>query len=317
MPPPCSVEPIVAAGNPLRTPDQPHVTTTISENKANPHRDRLVAFYKKHNPSKLDTVDSTLLSYQGRETLLFEKLEKKYNNKFKPPQGNGPICFMEFEIGGQHVGIVRVKLYHDQAPLACDNFRALCTGKHGIGRSGKPLCFRNSTVHRVVPNFCIQGGDFTRGDGTGGESIYKPNSRDVDMWGNFRDEVFMQHNRKGLLSMANNGPDRNRSQFFFTLRALPSLDGKHVVFGEVVDGIEVLDKIAAVATDNKQRPLERVVIVDCGDASAASSEALKKDDDAGSSSSFFSFGVPKVESKPLEKAFASTSANDGASSWWW
>jgi cyclophilin family peptidyl-prolyl cis-trans isomerase len=140
------------------------------------------------------------------------------------------------------------------------------------GNSSKPLCYRNSQMHRIVPNMCVQGGDFTAGNGTGGESIYRAGSEHADMWGKFRDEVFLQHDRAGLLSYANNGPNRNGSQFFFTLRPLPHLDGKHVVFGKVIvdhdsdtDGMSVVEEMGRLPTNAKQRPLESAVIQDCGE----------------------------------------------------
>ena len=227
------------------------------------HRDRLVAFYKKYNPAKLDTVDATLSTFSGKEDDLFQKLEAKYVKDGIPsPSGTGPTCFLEFQKQGRRVEVL---LFADKAPLACDNFRALCTGESGVGRAGKPLCFRDSIIHRIVPNFCIQGGDFTKGDGTGGESIYPPNSEHGDMWGKFKDEIFMRHDRKGLLSMANNGANRNGSQFFVTLAPLPHLDGKHVVFGQVTKGMDIIEEVSKIPTDQKQRPQERVVIVDCGE----------------------------------------------------
>ncbi len=140
------------------------------------------------------------------------------------------------------------------------------------GNSSKPLCYRNSQMHRIVPSMCVQGGDFTAGNGTGGESIYRAGSEHADMWGKFRDDVLLQHDRAGLLSHANNGPNRNGSQFFFTLRPLPHLDGKHVVFGKVIvdndsviDGMSVVKEMGRLPTDAKQRPLESAVIQDCGE----------------------------------------------------
>ncbi len=275
-------------------------------------RDRLIAFYQKHNPSKLDTVDATLEAYRGKEELLFQKLEAKYvkskseridtSSPYLPPGGEGPVCFLEFSWENSHQPPQRVliQLYQDKVPLACENFRCLCTGELGTGRSGKPLCYRYSTIHRVVPKFCIQGGDFTKGDGTGGESIYPPNSEHGDMWGKFRDETpFLQHSRKGLLSMANNGPNRNGSQFFITLRPTPNLDGKHVVFGEVLKGMDVIEAIGALPTNDRQRPLKSVVVTDCGEikmkgevkASQAGNEGKDKDGQKGVDGSRL-FGSP-------------------------
>lgn len=128
--------------------------SNVNDNKS--YKDRLVAFYKQYNPSKLDTVDETLAKFQGKENELFEKLHKKYASGIPPPSGQGPSCFLEFEYGKKK-GRVEVQLFADKTPLAAENFRALCTGEKGMGRSSKPLCFRNCTMHRVVENFVIQG----------------------------------------------------------------------------------------------------------------------------------------------------------------
>jgi len=139
-----------------------------------------------------------------------------------------PKVFFDVTIGGQNVGRITMELFADTTPRTAENFRALCTGEKGVGRSGKPLHFKGCTFHRVITEFMAQGGDFTNGNGTGGESIYGEK---------FADENFVKkHTARGDLSMANAGPNTNGSQFFMTFIPCNWLDGKHCVFGRVVDG---------------------------------------------------------------------------------
>ena len=143
------------------------------------------------------------------------------------------------------------KLFDDIVPLTCKNFRILAT--KGI----KNRTYKNSIFHRVIKNFMIQGGDIINNDGTGSICVY----------GNkFEDENFkIKHNQPGLLSMANSGPDTNGSQFFITTTECPHLDNKHVVFGKVTKGLEVLKKIENLHTDSSDRPYETVKIIECGE----------------------------------------------------
>eukprot|EP00557_Chaetoceros_sp_GSL56_P009338 CAMPEP_0176500660 /NCGR_PEP_ID=MMETSP0200_2-20121128/13701_1 /TAXON_ID=947934 /ORGANISM="Chaetoceros sp., Strain GSL56" /LENGTH=1341 /DNA_ID=CAMNT_0017899405 /DNA_START=60 /DNA_END=4085 /DNA_ORIENTATION=- len=241
--------------------------------KSSYYRQRLVDFYQKLNPSKLDIIDCTLKKFKGKEEELFTKLQKKYANppsKYLPPCGSGPKVFMDISIGDEMVGRIVYKLFADKTPKTAENFHMLCTGELGRSKiTSKVLHYKGSCFHRIVPNFVIQGGDFTKGDGTGGESIYG-GTPDGDMWGKFKDELpFLSHSKKYLLSMANSGKNTNSSQFFITLKdQLPHLDGKHCVFGEVIDGFDVIDCILTKTDlNNAGMPSfhTRVRIDNCGE----------------------------------------------------
>jgi cyclophilin family peptidyl-prolyl cis-trans isomerase len=168
-----------------------------------------------------------------------------------------PRVFLELSLGGRLLGRMVFELATDVAPRTCENFRALCTGERGVSPSSRvALHFKGSAFHRVIPGFMAQGGDFTRGDGTGGESIYGPR---------FSDENFkLKHTSGGLLSMANAGANTNGSQFFITFAATPHLDGRHVVFGRLVHGEACLRLLEKVATGAGDKPRTPVVITGCG-----------------------------------------------------
>ncbi|KAF8558089.1 hypothetical protein OG21DRAFT_1595509 [Imleria badia] len=170
-----------------------------------------------------------------------------------------PRAFFDFSIGSEPTGRVIFELFNDTAPKTAENFRALCTGEKGLSVvSERPLYYKNSIIHRSINDFMIQGGDFTKHNGTGGESIYG---------GHFPDEDLSRPlDSEGLLCMANCGPDTNGSQFFITLKECPHLNGKHVVFGKVIRGYEdTVKRLAQVPVDAKDRPQTPIVIANCGE----------------------------------------------------
>mmetsp|Transcript_3337 Transcript_3337/g.5674 ORF Transcript_3337/g.5674 Transcript_3337/m.5674 type:complete len:174 (+) Transcript_3337:67-588(+) len=167
-----------------------------------------------------------------------------------------PIVFFDVSASGKGaMGRIEFELYADVVPKTAENFRCLCTGEKGVGRSGKPMHYKGSTFHRVIPDFMLQGGDFTAGNGTGGESIYGAK---------FADENFqLKHTSVGLLSSANAGPNTNGSQFFVTTALTPWLDGKHVVFGKVTKGMDVVKAVEGLGSQSG-RTSQTVTITDCG-----------------------------------------------------
>lgn len=172
-------------------------------------------------------------------------------------RGN-PVVFFDVTIGGHPAGRIKMELFKDSVPKTAENFRQFCTGE--FRKSGHPIGYKGCVFHRVIKNFMIQGGDFVKGDGTGRMSIYG---------GTFPDESFeRKHDTPGLLSMANSGPNTNGCQFFLTCTAADWLDGKHVVFGKVLDGASLLTlrKIENVGVDlQSHKPKLPVVIAECGE----------------------------------------------------
>lgn len=167
-------------------------------------------------------------------------------------------CFFDISIDGREAGRVVFELFDDVAPKTTENFVKLCTGSAGLGKqSGMQLHYKGSTFHRVIKDFMIQGGDFTTGKGTGGESIYG---------GLFEDEPFvLKHDQPFLLSMANKGPNTNGSQFFITTKAAPHLNNKHVVFGKVISGSEVVTEVEHLKVNARSCPVADVIITNCGE----------------------------------------------------
>lgn len=185
--------------------------------------------------------------------IVYYVMKDDNNNKIEDQikQIKNPIVFFDIAVGGNKIGTVEFELYENIVPKTTNNFKQLCcTNKDGIKK------YMGTVFHRVIKNFMIQGGDYTKGDGTGGRSVYGLN---------FDDENFiLKHDKPGLLSMANSGPNTNGSQFFITLKETPHLDNKHVVFGEVIKGFEIIKMIGELETDDNDRPLKTVMIVNCG-----------------------------------------------------
>ncbi|CAL5039241.1 unnamed protein product [Urochloa decumbens] len=208
-----------------------------------------------------------------------------------------PFVFLDVSIGDDHAGKMVFELFADVVPKTAENFRALCTGEKGVGETTiSPLYYRGTRFHNITKGLMAQGGDFSKNNGTGGESIYG---------GTFEDENFvLRHDDRGLLSMANTGPNTNGSQFFITFKPLPHLDRKNTVFGKLILGDDVLKKIECVDVEGST-PLVKVKIVNCG--------MHMEINDHGSMASKNASGGKNTEHKPRSHSKRSSKDRDSIS----
>ena len=208
-----------------------------------------IVFYNYNNkrslkPIKLKIPKSKKEHKKPRENINMDKIISKI--EVEQPKNQ---IYMIISVNNKPLGKIVFKLFEEIVPITCKNFRILSMNTNNLSYKGSPF-------HRIIKDFMIQGGDFTNEDGTGGLSIFGEN---------FADENFtLKHDRPYLLSMANAGPNTNGSQFFITTSETPHLDGKHVVFGEVINGFEIVDYLNNVRTDDNDRPLDDIRIMDCG-----------------------------------------------------
>ena len=203
---------------------------------------------------KKDKIVSFFSKKTTEEDIKIEQKEIKEIQEPKPIKEILPEkqdkCFLDIAVSPSdnkviELGRIVVKLYIDDCPKTCENFKSLCK-----------IEYKNCVIHRLIPGFMFQTGDYENGDGTGGSSIYGAKFSD--------ENLLLKHNKRGILSMANSGPNTNGSQFFITFDKTPHLDEKHVVFGEMIEGYDVLDKLEKIPTNENDEPKPLVYILNSG-----------------------------------------------------